>query len=269
MKKEVISILGCGWYGLALAEALLKEGYVVKGSTTSDSKIPQMKSLGIDPYLINFGDDEQRFDRNFFNCDVLIISIPPRKNNAEAAVGFTNQVKIIASIATDEKIKHVIFISSTGIYQDGNFIVDETVKPAPINETGKSLLEAETSLKQQQSFATTIIRFGGLIGPDRNLAKHFAGKVNIDNGLSPINLIHLTDCIGLTLAILAQKKFGYLYHGVSPDHPTRADFYTQLCIESGFPSPQFVNELRDWKQIDSINIPNILGYKWKVLFSGK
>jgi nucleoside-diphosphate-sugar epimerase len=269
MKKKVISILGCGWYGLALAEALLAEGYVVKGSTTSRDKILQMRVIGIDPYLINLGNNEGQFDHNFFNCDVLVVSIPPRKNNTEAAVDFVGQVKNIAAIASHEKVKHVLFISSTGIYQDGNFIVDETIEPEPSSETGKSLLDAETFLKQQQSFTTTIIRFGGLIGPNRNLARHFAGKVNIANGLSPINLIHLTDCIGLTSAILAQKKFGYLYHGVCPSHPTRADFYTQLCIESGFPTPEFVNELQDWKQIESINVPKVLAYEWKILFSRK
>lgn len=29
-----VSILGCGWLGLPLAEQLLAEGYSVKGSTT-------------------------------------------------------------------------------------------------------------------------------------------------------------------------------------------------------------------------------------------
>jgi glycerol-3-phosphate dehydrogenase len=34
-----ISILGCGWYGTALAKTLVNAGYHVKGSTTSPQKL--------------------------------------------------------------------------------------------------------------------------------------------------------------------------------------------------------------------------------------
>ncbi|MBC7617194.1 MAG: NAD(P)H-binding protein [Pedobacter sp.] len=261
MEIKTISILGCGWYGFALAEALLADGYTVKGSTTSENKLAQFKEAGIMPYIVNLTTPE--FDADFFNCDVLIISIPPRKNN-DALVSYVDQVKMIAHVA---KAKQVIFISSTGIYQDGNFIVNENTIPEPTSETGKSLLAAETALKGGTAFTTTIIRFGGLIGPNRNLAKHFAGKTGISNGLAPINLIHLYDCIGLTKTILSKNAFGLTYHAVSPNHPTRAAFYTQGCIDSGFEKPEFINELLDWKQIESVVVPAILDYKWKVDFS--
>ena len=260
MEIKTISILGCGWYGFALAEALLVDGYEVKGSTTSENKLAQLKEAGIVPYLVNLA--IQEFDADFFNCDVLIISIPPRKNST-ALISYAEQIKMIGSAA---KAKQVIFISSTGIYQDGNFIVNENTIPEPTSETGKSLLAAETALKNNSAFTTTIIRFGGLIGPNRNLAKHFAGRTGISNGLAPINLIHLYDCIGLTKAILSKNAFGITYHGVSPNHPTRSSFYTQACLESGFEKPEFINALLDWKQIESVVVPEILGYKWKVSF---
>ena len=47
-----ISILGSGWLGLPLAQALLKEKHSIKGSTTSESKLDPLKSEGISPYLI-------------------------------------------------------------------------------------------------------------------------------------------------------------------------------------------------------------------------
>ena len=266
MNKEIISILGCGWYGLALAKNLIAAGYVVKGSTTSEHKIAQLKEQGIDSYLLNLGNPQAEFDIAFFECDVLIICIPPRKNNTEATIDFVTQLKNIGNIAAKANVKNVLFISSTGVYQDGNFIVNETIAAEPINETGTSLLAAEALINEHPGFKSTIIRFGGLIGPNRNLAKHFAGKKAIANGRAPINLIHLDDCIGLTLTILAQQKFGHLYHGVCPDHPTRADFYTWLCRETALEKPEFINELLSWKQIDSVNVPALLKYEWKVRF---
>ncbi|MES2650899.1 MAG: NAD(P)H-binding protein [Bacteroidota bacterium] len=261
MKKETISILGCGWYGLAVAQALLADGYLVKGSTTNPQKLASLKEIGIEPYLINLASDTDQFDTEFFICDVLIISIPPRKRENDL-MSYVDQIKRISLM----EFNQVIFISSTGIYQDGNFIVDENTVPQPTSEVGKSLLTAETLLRQSSHFTTTIIRFGGLIGPNRNLARHFAGKVGISNGLAPINLIHLHDCIGLTKAILHKKTFGLIYHGVAPTHPTRSDFYMQACIDSGFEKPEFIQELLDWKQIESVVVPAVLKYEWKVLF---
>ncbi|MGY0034540.1 NAD(P)-binding domain-containing protein [Pedobacter sp. NJ-S-72] len=74
-----ISILGCGWYGLELAKELIKSGYKVKGSTTTPKKLNSLQQSGIIPYLINFSEGEDHFDTDFFNCDLLIISIPPKK----------------------------------------------------------------------------------------------------------------------------------------------------------------------------------------------
>lgn len=256
MKKETVSILGCGWYGFPLAEALLTDGYIVKGSTTSESKLAILKTVGITPYLVNLASAEPQFDEDFFNCDVLIISIPPRRNSV-VPISYADQVIFIRTIASKANVKQILFISSTGIYQDGNFSVDENTIPEPTSETGKSLLAAENILKQSDQFTTTIIRFGGLFGPGRNLAKHFAGKTSIPNGLAPINLIHLYDCIGLTKAILEKKAFGLIYHGVAPAHPTRAAFYTQACIDSDLEKPEFINELLDWKQIESVNVGKI------------
>lgn len=261
MEKETISILGCGWYGLALAEALIADGFVVKGSTTNEDKLNELKEVGIRPYLINLANPSD-LDPDFFACDVLIISIPPRKKE-NVLFSYEDQIKRISAIAFSE----VIFISSTGIYQDGNFIVNEEIIPKPNSEVGRSLLAAETTLRQNAPFTPTIIRFGGLIGPNRNLARHFAGKTGIANGLAPINLIHLYDCIGLMKAIIRKRAFGLIYHGVAPSHPSRSDFYTKACLDSEMERPEFINELLSWKRIESLTVPSILNYEWKVLFS--
>ncbi|TCC93484.1 SDR family NAD(P)-dependent oxidoreductase [Pedobacter frigiditerrae] len=261
MENRTISILGCGWYGLAMAKALVVAGYHVNGSTTSTEKLETFSKFNIQPYLINFDGESVNYDETFFNCDVLIISIPPKRN---AQADYPSKIKNIAIAAEKAKVKQVIFISSTGIFQNGNFILDEETIPEPNTTAGQVLSEAETALKGAQAFTTTIIRFAGLIGPERNLAKHFAGKTDIANGLAPINLIHLDDCIGITKTIIEQKAFGNIYHGVTPSHPSRKDFYTKACLTSGFEKPQFIDELLDWKQVESKNVARNLAYQFKI-----
>ena len=260
MENNTISILGCGWFGLPLAKALLASGFKVKGSTTSEDKLAVLADDGIEPYLIDT--EEKTLNKDFFNCDLLLISIPPKVNSGQLA--YPDKITNIAAAARNAAVKQIILISSTGIYQDGSFIVNEDIIPEPNTPVGKELSEAENILREHVSFTTTIIRFAGLFGPDRNLAKHFAGKKDIANGLAPINLIHLDDCIGLTRSIITQGAFGKTYHGVAPSHPTRKEFYTKACETARFEKPSFKEELLDWKQIESKNVSRFLTYDFKV-----
>jgi len=45
--NKQIAVLGCGWLGFPLAISLIEKGYLVKGSTTSESKLSDLKSKGI------------------------------------------------------------------------------------------------------------------------------------------------------------------------------------------------------------------------------
>lgn len=263
IKKEKISILGCGWYGFALAKALIEAGYEVKGSTTQNDKQEGLASAGIKPYLVNFDGEKDTYDKDFFDSDILLISIPPKRNLPQPD-NYLDKIDRIGEAIAHSPIQQVIFISSTGVYQDGNFIIDESIVPEPDSPAGKALFGAEELLKNYSQFTTTILRFGGLFGPNRNLAKHFAGKSDIANGEAPINLIHLDDCVQISLAIIQQQAFGYTYHGVSSFHPTRNAFYTQACAIKGLEKPEFLKELLDWKQIDSINLSAKLNYQFKV-----
>lgn len=262
-QKPSISILGCGWYGFELAKNLVNSGYQVKGSTTTENKLGILAGVGIESFLIDFENDKNQFDLHFFESDILLISIPP-KRSSPALIHYPKKIERILKATNVAKVKHVILISSTGVFHDGSFLVDENAIPTPDSDSGKMMLNAEKLLLNQISFTKTIIRFGGLIGPDRNLAKHFAGKQQIPNGLAPINLIHLNDCVGLTKTILEQYAFGHIYHGVMPDHPTRKDFYRSLCAKTGLMAPEFLDELLTWKQVKSINVPNMLNYRFLV-----
>jgi nucleoside-diphosphate-sugar epimerase len=258
-ENKTISILGCGWYGLALAKALLQDGMQVKGSTTTPQKMEVLAADGIEPYMVNFSADNETYDAEFFNCDILLIAIPPKARSGEGA-NFIPKMRGTIKAINQHRIKKVIFISSTAVYADLNTGVDENTDPQPNNEPGRILLTAENLFRNETSFKTTIIRFAGLIGAARNPGRFFAGKKNVPNGEAPVNLIHLDDCIGLTKAILEKNAFGYLFNGCSPDHPTKSDFYTQATVNAGLEKPAFTDELKEWKIVRSVNTGLILNY---------
>jgi len=261
MENTTVGILGCGWFGLPFAKTLLQIGYNVKGSTTSADKLQVLEKLGIEPYQINLNDTGE-LPADFFKVDVLFVNVPPRAKSEEVST-YPEKLRAIAK-AAEGKVRQIVFISSTGVFEDGNFEVDENTTPQPDTEAGKALLAAEDMFSQNNSFVTTIIRFAGLIGPGRNLAKFFAGRNEVPNGKAPVNLIALEDCIGICLQLLNAQAFGGIYHAVMPQHPTRREFYTELCKASGMEKPIFKEELLAWKEINSVNIANRLAYSFEV-----
>lgn len=259
---KTISILGCGWFGLPLAKKLVENKFIVKGSTTSTEKLVILREAGVVPHLIDFSVGNEIYDTQFFNCDILFVAIPPKRKSGESHF-YSKKIESICTLAAEQGIKQLILVSSTGVYPNIGKEFNETDMPQPDTLWNKALLEAEKIAKKQKSFTTTILRFGGLFGPGRNPGRFFADKRAIPNGLAPVNMIHLTDCIGISMAILQNQAFGQIYNACSAEHPTRSEFYTSAAKKTGLKPPGFIPELLEWKIVNSKNIPHYLNYKFK------
>jgi nucleoside-diphosphate-sugar epimerase len=260
MKPEpinTISILGCGWFGLAFAKSLVTQGYVVKGSTTTTEKLETLSSAQIDPYLINFTATQMTADPVFFETDVLFICIPPKRSSTELN-DYPEKINAILN-AAENKSKNIVLISSTSVYGDENKTVDENSSTNPDTASGKVVLKAEDLFKAQYPSNFTIIRFAGLIGPNRNPGRFFAGKTDVPNGLAPVNLVQQEDAVGFAIKLLEKQGFGKIYNVCSPEHPTRNDFYTAAAKNADLTAPSFISEKVQWKIINSVNVPQ-LGY---------
>jgi nucleoside-diphosphate-sugar epimerase len=258
-----VSILGCGWYGLALAKVLVAKGIAVNGSTTSPNKLEALNEAGITPFIIDLSAENTILDPAFFTCDVLVIAIPPKSRSGEGAE-YVHKLQRVINAIRKGSVKKVILISSTGVYSEQNMELNELSDPKPNTPSGLILFDAEELFRQQTDFKTTIIRFGGLIGPGRDPGRFFAGKKEIPNGLAPVNMIHQDDCIGFTLAILEKDAFGYTINAVTPHHPAKFAFYAQAADKAGLEQSQFIPELKEWKIISSVNADKILTYDFKI-----
>ena len=254
MEKN-ISILGCGWLGLPLAIRLIAGGWHVKGSTTTETKLPLLRSNQIDPYLVQLGNDA--LGNDFFYNTILLINVPPslRKQSAEA---YLNQMQALVNRVEHSPVKQVIFISATSLYPDTNTGIIQT----NMVDEESPLYQSERFFTGNTHFTTTVIRFAGLIGPERNPSRFFSGKTGIPNGQAPVNLIHLEDCIGIIQTVLHQQKFGGIYHAAAPTHPSRMEFYTEASRVVGLPLPGFVDELKEWKIIDPAKLISELNYQF-------
>jgi len=259
--KTTISILGCGWLGTALGYKLLKNDYIVKGSTKSYDKHIRLETSGIQTYFLTVTKDDLKVDYgNFFNTDVLVITLPPARIDDIEDV-FPQQIQHIIDYVTSLKIKKVLFISSTSVYESTNSIVREGDEGNTDKASGKALLKAEKLLQNIKDVDCTVLRFGGLIGGKRNPASFLKGKSDVASTI-PINLIHLDDCVDIILQIIKKDAWGETYNACSPGHPTKLEFYTLAAEISDVPPPKFVHKSQDFKIVNSDKLIQDLDYKF-------
>jgi len=251
-----ISILGCGWLGLPLAIRLIANGWLVKGSTTTEAKLQLLSLSKIDPYLVQLNND-LTVSAAFFNSGILLINVPPSLRTQTAEAYLAQMQGLLKQVETSP-VKRVIFISSTSVYPDTNAEITDT----GIVDFQSALYQSEQIFNQSTTFKTTIIRFAGLIGPGRNPSRFFAGKTDIPNGNAPVNLIHLDDCISIIENVLNHQRFVGTYHAAAPTHPSRTEFYTLSAQAASLPLPAFNDELKEWKIIDPEKLEHDLDYEF-------
>ncbi|MEL7146199.1 MAG: SDR family oxidoreductase [Bacteroidota bacterium] len=253
-----ISILGCGWLGMPLAEHLTKVGYKVKGSTTSTDKLPSIKAAGVEAYLIKL--DGSKINAEFLNSDVIIINVPPSKNNN---IGFIDILKSLRSQIERSTISKVLYVSSTSVYPSNNEEVTEIdATYIRTSRSGVSMLATEDIWRDSSHFDHFILRFAGLFGPKRNPGRFLSGK-ETTGGQNPVNMIHLNDCINIIEKLLLEKNWNDTFNACSPHHPSRKDFYLQASKYLNIDPPVFTEpKITEHKIVNATKLTQRISYEY-------
>ncbi len=263
-----ISILGTGWLGFPLAKSLLEKGYRIKTSTTSPEKLDELEAFGLNASLVYIFEDkiEGNIEKFLRESEILIINIPPKLRSPKRE-NFVAKIGNIVEAVEKSTVKKVLFVSSTSVYgDDENFsIVDEKTPENPDTESGMQMLESEKLLQKNSHFQTTILRFGGLIGPHRHPIKFISGKDNVANSIAPVNLIEQKDCIEIIHQIIEKNCWSETFNGVNPNHPSRQEYYSKQAVLHGFPPPKFSTKTSKGKTVDSKKSEEILGVIYHAL----
>lgn len=262
---KTVSILGCGWLGLPLAEYLLGKGYVVKGSTRTPEALATLKAAGIEAYYLSLDPELSGGDGvdRFFESEVLVVNFPPERR--EDIVDFhTAQIRSLIARVEKSPVKNVIFVSSTSVYPELGRDVFEDEESPPEKASGKALVIAERLLLDNPAFETTVIRFGGLIGYDRKPGRFISGKKGLTGGDSPVNLIHRDDCILIIERIIEREVYGEIFNACADFHPKRKDYYTAQALKIGVPPPVFEDSGEaGFKVVRSEKLKTLLEYGFK------
>ncbi len=259
-----IAIIGLGWFGWPLAQKLAEKHEVVGTKTTSegaaslkDERITALR-LSLLPEAIS--DDIQMLRK----AECLVLNIPPSRGREDGTAYYLSQMKSVLGIFHESALRHIVFISSTGVFSDGQEVCDEATVPSPDTGSGETLVAAEKYISGTFSHRVSIIRPGGLIGGARHPAKYMAGRKDVKGRLHPVNLIHRDDLITLTEWIIEHESAQRIFHGVVGRHPKKSEYYQDAAYRLGLALPEFdVNDQSTGKTISSKKTQEITHIQFK------
>jgi len=208
--SKKVSILGCGWVGKALQSSLPHTVHCLSRDRSANSAV------------------------QLYDCDVLIIAIPPRDNYLEVLE------QTLSHISSQTQ---VIFLSSISFY-DGKALV----------------VEAETLL-QKLDEDVVILRLGGLMGYDRIAGKYTAGKVLTSD--SRTNYIHRDDVVGIIESIIEQDVRGEFFDVVAPTQSTKKVIFSQNAKKFRFKETEFLGGDEVGKELSPTKVCEVLDYIFK------
>ena len=204
MKK--VAILGCGWAGKILAQSI-------------DANKYETICLSHD------------MEANNYDCDALVITIPPRDNYLEVLT------------RTLEKISpntQVILLSSISFYD------------------GKPLVIEAEALVESMHEGSIILRLGGLMGYDRVAGKYTAGKVLTSD--SRTNYVHRDDVVNILMNIILNNIRNEVFDVVAPVQSTKKEIFSQNAKTFGFKETEFLNGDEVGKVLTPTKLCETLGY---------
>ncbi|MCS6822232.1 MAG: SDR family NAD(P)-dependent oxidoreductase [Microscillaceae bacterium] len=257
MQTSGISILGCGWLGLPLANFLIRKGFQVYGSTTSKEKLAILRQNNIRAFELLLNPNAMGNDwYDFLENPTLIINIPPKIQ--EFGQDFhVKQIENLLRLVVKSNVRRIFYISSTSVYPEKNQVVCENSEVL----SEHTLVKAENLLLSLPQIQIMILRCGGLMGENRIAGKSLAGK-KTNTGSMPVNFIHREDVIRIIFQLLAKKVEKEIFNIVAPLHPTRQEVYAAQAQKYNFAKPIFEKADLPYKIVDSSKIQNFLNYEF-------
>ncbi len=181
-----IAIIGCGYVGCALGEALLRAGHDVVGTTTSPQRVseieavngrvrksgedpspkrkrgvgrpvacargsdkhsaPACSDLGITPVVLEHAQTD-RLHALLCDRDTVYLTLAAGRQRSDYREVYLEGVKNLLRAAEGTPVTRIVYTSSTQVYgQNDGSCVDECSPTEPQNENGRVLLAAEEAL---------------------------------------------------------------------------------------------------------------------------
>ncbi len=239
-----ITIIGCGWLGLALASHWRQRHGLVL-TTTRPERLPQLEALGATALVVQ-GDDRNAMARALEQAEVVVLTLAPRGDRQVDAAAYASTYlstcrSLLELLPELPLLRQIIYTSSCGVYGDaGGDWIDESTPPQPRDGHAAVLLQAE-ALLGQVAHPVALLRLGALHGPGRELAPRLArlaGSRRPGDGSTWSNWIHRDDAVAAIDRVL-ESGFSGTLNVVDGQPVTLRQLMDRVCSSQGLEPVQW------------------------------
>ena len=224
-----LTIVGCGYVGLALAERLQARQPQPRLTltTTSSERLEHLSSLADRVRVCDATNPAQLLDA-LQQSSSAVFCLGPKGDRQVDANGyrhtFVDSFRCLTSLLPQlPELRQIVYTGSCSVYGDaeGDW-VDEQTPPEPGRGHGDVLLEGEQLLNGIDDRRVCILRLGALYGPGRDLDRRLRGLAGLErpgSGATYSNWLHVADAAGALEAALDAEWAGVV--NVVNDEPIR------------------------------------------------
>ncbi|MGH1609274.1 NAD(P)H-binding protein [Vibrio parahaemolyticus] len=233
-------IVGAGWLGTPLAQALLVEGHDVVITRRSQARLDERPSTIANAALLDLNDENsaQKLDEIIQSNHIerIVGAFPPGFRRGSGRE-YTQQWSTLVKAAKQNAIEKLVMISSTTVYPNLPTEMKEESASLALAQThlhfsdnAKIMLEAEQSVIDS-GINYAILRCSGLIGPDRHPAR-FAMRLKQVSRKAPANMLHQSDAVAVAQFALDHLS-NQIINVTTPHTVSKAEFYQAAITKSG------------------------------------
>lgn len=252
-----VFVVGCGRVGRLISRRYLDQDRPVSALARSDTAAGELGSLGITPVR---GDLDNPVSLTSLTLDGgLIHYLAPPPGSGVVDLRMAN---FLAAINAGIPPRRIVYISTSGVYGDCNGAwVDEDTPPNPQTERARRRLDAENQLQswgRQTGIAVTVLRVGGIYGPNRLPETRLRRRMPIlvEEQCGYTNRIHVEDLVNICLAAGESTRESRVYN-VSDGHPgNMSGYFKAVARRLGLPPPKEIPMQEARKHLS----PKIMSY---------
>ena len=224
-----LTIIGCGYVGLALAQRLQPRRPQLRLTRTTprNERRDELTPLADRVQMCDATEPTQLLEV-LRDCNSAVFCLAPKGNRQVDANGyhhtFVDSFTCLKSLLPQlPNLQQILYTGSCSVYGDaqGDW-VDEQTTPEPGAGHGDVLWQSEQLLNGIRDRQVCILRLGALHGPGRDLDRRFRGLAGLErpgSGSSFSHWIHVDDAAGALEAALDGEWTGVV--NVVNDEPIR------------------------------------------------
>jgi nucleoside-diphosphate-sugar epimerase len=235
-----VSIVGCGYTGLRLAERWLNLGNRVRGFGVRAASLQSIAALGAEAQCLNL--DQPTTGTLDLDGQLVYYAVPPAPSGDRDG----RLERLLERVAGAPQ--RIVYLSTTGVYGDRRgATVNEETSPEP--RTGRAIrrMAAETTLRawgDSRAVPWCILRVPGIYGPGRLPLERLRRRepAITPEDAAPGNRIHVADLVTACLAAgVSERAAGRIYNVTDGSSDSLTGYLQRVARIGGLPEPPLIS----------------------------